>query len=96
MSDTAYTPRAEYRCTESSTHYQGCACHEQGWNNRLEMERKEVQQLRFDSAKLRELLRRSREWIEKHHEMPGYSELILRLREVEETPSPKTSGGNDA
>jgi hypothetical protein len=28
MSEPAYTPRTEYQCDGSTTHYQGCQCHE--------------------------------------------------------------------
>jgi len=33
--EPAYTPRAEYRCKDSDTHYQGCQCHEQRWMDRI-------------------------------------------------------------
>ncbi len=58
MSEKAYTPRAEYRCSESlgATHYMGCACHEEGWARRLDMERKEILQLRSENTKLRDAL----------------------------------------
>ena len=28
MSDKPYTPRLEYQCANSTTHYMGCECHE--------------------------------------------------------------------
>ena len=34
--EPAYTPRAEYTCSESMTHYQGCQCHEARWKKRLD------------------------------------------------------------
>lgn len=37
MSEPAYTPRAEYQCDGSTTHYQGCKCHEARHN--IEVER---------------------------------------------------------
>jgi uncharacterized coiled-coil DUF342 family protein len=32
----AYTPRAEFQCDGSTTHYQGCKCHESRWQAQLE------------------------------------------------------------
>lgn len=33
--DVAYTPRIEHSCKNSSTHYQGCECHEARHSERL-------------------------------------------------------------
>lgn len=35
MTEPAYTPRAEYNCDTSTTHYQGCKCHEARRNAEL-------------------------------------------------------------
>lgn len=35
MSEKAYTPRAEFQCDGSETHYQGCKCHEDRRNARV-------------------------------------------------------------
>ena len=43
---------------------------------------------------LRAKLERAREWIEKHHEMPGYSELLLDLNEHRPDTSAKPAGVN--
>ena len=49
--DPAYTPKSEYNCDNSTTHYQGCKCHEA-------RHRAEIDALRAENAKLRDLANR--------------------------------------
>lgn len=41
-----YTPKLEYQCDGSTTHYQGCKCYETRWAARLFELRKELVKIR--------------------------------------------------
>lgn len=44
--EPAYTPRSEYMCRDSDTHYQGCQCHEARWQKRIAELESELNRLR--------------------------------------------------
>jgi hypothetical protein len=65
----AYTPRAEFQCDGSTTHYQGCKCHEERWQaevadakNRAECFREGCYELRSQLAQAMEALTEIAAW----------------------------------
>lgn len=46
IEDPAYTPRVEYECDGSATHYQGCKCHEAGHRARVSEMTEEITHLK--------------------------------------------------
>lgn len=66
--EPAYTPRAHFECDGSTTHYQGCKCHEARWAEKLA-------RLEAENLRMREALEG---WMESYKLMTDKTDGILR------------------